>query len=291
MKSLIIPVLLGLGLAGCSQSKSDEIVADAAPSAQVQSVPAAVEAASSAPITAPAADNRAAAPEAVATARAQPGHSVAYQAELRMAVDDFDKATDRVNQLLERHEAYLGTAHETRADGQRRQEMTLQVPPRQFVALVSALGKLGHIEAKDIAAADITADALAAAAQLDDQQAAEAQTRQRLTQAGTSAERARLESEARRQRAETGATQAQLRQFGTRATWATLTLRYYQVLPTTELITPEPPVAPRFRQAFGWGWTLVTELAVGLAYAWPVLLLAALGVWGRRRWRLRQAAA
>ena len=292
MKLLIIPVLLGLGLAGCSQSKTDETFADTTPTVQAQRAPATTAAASSgAAATPPDANSPAVAPEAVATAKAQPGHSVAYQAELRMAVDDFDKATDRVNALLEQHEAYLGTAHETRADGQRRQEMTLQVPPRQFVALVSALGKLGHIEAKDIAAADITADALATAAQLDAQQATETQTRQQLARAGTPAERARLEGEARRQRAETVATQAQLQQFGTRASWALLTLRYYQVLPTIGLTTPEPPVAPRFRQAFGWGWNLVMELAVGLAYAWPALLLAALGAWALHRWRLRQAAA
>ncbi|MDQ2792971.1 MAG: DUF4349 domain-containing protein, partial [Bacteroidota bacterium] len=148
--------------------------------------------------------------EAVAIAKVQAGHSVAYQAELRMAVDDFDKATDRVNELLERHGAYLGTAHETRADGQRRQEMTLQVPPHQFVALVSALGKLGHIEAKDIAAADITADALATAARFGAQQANETQTRQQLARATSPAERARLEGEIRRQRVETETTQAQL---------------------------------------------------------------------------------
>ncbi|GAA4021956.1 hypothetical protein GCM10022409_02090 [Hymenobacter glaciei] len=287
MKYLIIPVLLGLGLAGCSQAKSDEAVAatEQAPAQPSASISAPATAARSATTR----EAQSGATESVATAKAQPGHSVAYQAELKMAVDDFDKATDRVNELLERHGAYLGSAHETRAEGQRRQEMMLQVPPRQFVALVSALGRLGHIENKDITAADITADALAAAAQLDEQQAAEAQTRQQLARAGTPAERARLESEMRRQRAETGTTQAQLHQFGARATWAALTLRYYQVLPAAEPSAPQPPVAPRFRQAFGWGWALLMELAVGLAYTWPALLLAALGAWGLRRWRLRQS--
>ncbi|MCI1185858.1 DUF4349 domain-containing protein [Hymenobacter sp. DH14] len=288
MKYLIIPVLLGLGLAGCSQAKSDETFADAPPTAQAQHAPGTTAVASSTPVATPTAPEEQPT-ESVATAKAQPGHSVAYQAELRMAVNDFDKATDHVNELLERYGAYLGAAHETRADGQRRQEMKLQVPPRQFVALVSALGKLGHIEAKDIAAADITADALAAAAQFDAQQAAEAQTRQQLTKAGTPAERTRLEGEARRQRVETEVMKGQLQQFSNRANWASLTLRYYQVLPTTELTTPEPPVAPRFRQAFGWGWNLVMELAVGLVYAWPALLLAALGAWALHRWRLRQS--
>ena len=289
MKYLMIPVLLGLGLAGCSQAKSDEAVAETPPTYQARRAPAA-PATASPTLTATPTTSAEQPAEVVATAKAQPGHSVAYQAELKMAVDDFDRATDHVNELVERHGAYLGSAHETRADGQRRQEMTLQVPPRQFVALVAALGKLGHIETKDIAAVDITADALAAAAQLDEQQAAEAQTRHQLARAGTPTERARLEGEIRRQRADEGATQTQLQQFGTRATWAILTLRYYQVLPISEPVSPQPAVAPRFQQAFGWGWNLVLELAVGLAYAWPALLLAALGTWSLRRWRLRHAA-
>ena len=290
MKSLIIPVLLGLGLAGCSQAKSDETFTDAAPAYQTRRAPVATAAPSPTQVAAPASPTEPPA-EAVATAKAQPGHSVAYQAELRMAVDDFDKTTDRVNELLERHGAYLGSAHETRADGQRRQEMTLQVPPRQFVALVAALGKLGHIEAKDIAAADITADALATAARFGAQQASETQTRQQLARAASPAERARLKDEIRRQRVEADATQAQLQQFGNRAEWAMLTLHYYQVLPIAEPSAPESPVAPRFHQAFGWSWGLLVDLAIALAYAWPALLLAALGTWGLRRWRLRQSVA
>ena len=290
MKFLIIPVLLGLGLAGCNQSKSDEIVAETQPNDQGRRTPAATVAAAPATVaTSREAEAQTVTPEAVATARVQPSHSVTYQAELKMAVDDYDKTTDRINALLEQHGAYLGTAHETRAEDQRRQEMTLQVPPRQFVALILALGKLGHIENKNIAAADITADALATAAHLDEQQATQAQTRQQLARAATPTERARLEGEIRRQQVETGATRAQLQQFGTSANWATLSLRYYQVLPATEPSAPAPPVAPRFREAFGWGWALMVELAVRLAYAWPALLLAALGVWGLRCWSLRQS--
>ena len=298
MKYLMFPVLLGLGLAGCSQAKTDATLAPAEPTAAP--APELVEttaptATTAATTTAPALPgNPTVAPagpksEAVATANAEPGHAVVYQAELNMAVDDFDQATDRVNALLEQHGAYLGTAHESRADGQRRQEMTLKVPPRQFVPLVAALGKLGHIENKDISSADITADVLSAATHLDEQKTAETQLSQQLARATAPTDRARLAGEIRRQRFESAATQAQLQQFGARAEWATLTLHYYQVLPATEHTAPEPPVAPRFRQAFGWGWALLLELAVALAYAWPALLLAAMGAWGLRRWRLRQS--
>ncbi|GAB3847896.1 hypothetical protein GCM10028822_09950 [Hymenobacter terrigena] len=289
MKSLIIPVLLGLGLAGCSQSKSDEITAPATQTATANTQALASPTASQ-PTTAAIPDEQAVTPETVATPKVQPGHSVAYQAELNMAVDDFDKATDRINALLEQHSAYLGTAHETRADGQRRQEMTVKVPPVHFVALVSALGKLGHIENKDISSADITADVLATAAHLNEQQASEAQLRQRLASATSADERARLEGEIRRQSADAGTTEAQLQQFGARADWATLTLRYFQVLPTPIPQTPMHDFSPQFLTAFYRGWSVVLELIVALTNIWPLLLLLAAGGWSLNRWHQRQAA-
>ncbi|GAB3865361.1 hypothetical protein GCM10028824_04080 [Hymenobacter segetis] len=290
MKFLIIPVLLGLGLAGCSQSKSDETIALAAePATANNQAPA--SSTTSQPTTVAMPDEQAVQPEVVATPKVQPGHSVAYQAELNMEVEDFDKATDRINALLEHHGAYLGTAHETRADGQRRQEMTVKVPPAQFVALVSALGRLGHIENKDIASADITADVLATAAHLQEQQTSETQLRQQLARATSPDERTHLEGEIRRQRADAATTESQLQRFGTRADWATLTLHYFQVLPTPAPQTPMHDFSPQFLTAFYRGWSVVLELVVALTNIWPLLLLMGAGGWALRRWRQRQVAA
>jgi lipopolysaccharide biosynthesis regulator YciM len=110
----------------------------------------------------PASDSEAAPVVAVATAApvATPARNIIYQGELDLAVTDFNQATTRINSLLAQNDAYLSTAHETRADGQHRQEMTIKVPPSKFVDLVTALSQLGHVENKDVASSDVTADVL-----------------------------------------------------------------------------------------------------------------------------------
>ncbi|RZK87114.1 MAG: DUF4349 domain-containing protein, partial [Hymenobacter sp.] len=180
--------------------------------------------------------------------------------------------------------------HEERASGQQRQEMTVKVPPTEFTALVAALGRLGHIENKDIASTDVTADLLQAATNLDAKKTAVAKYQQQLASAANPAEARRLEEQARQLRLDLAADQAKLQQLGARSTWATLTLRYYQVLPTPEPSTPLPTFAPQFLAAFYRGWSVVLSILVALTNFWPLGLLGAVAAWGVRRWQQRHPA-
>jgi hypothetical protein len=269
MKRLIYPVLIGLGLAGCSQS------------AKEQQLEAVTETASAAPST-PVGER--------GTPVRQSERSVIYDGQLDLAVDDFEQTTTAIDRLLEQHWAYLSTAHETRVNGQHRQEMTLKVKPSEFLPLVAALGKLGRVENKDISSADVTADVLAATTTLTGKQKAEAKYQQLLAAATNPAEVRRLEDLARESHLGIAAAQAQLQQFGTRSAWATLTLHYFQVLPTPAPSSPMPAFAPRFLEAFYRGWSFLLGLVVVLTNLWPLLLLGGIGTWGLHRWRLRQQA-
>lgn len=274
MKRLIYPVLCGLALAGCSQAKEEITVP--APT-ETAAVPAA-----SAP-TLPAVERSPAATPA-------PARTIIYQGEMDLAVDNFEQATTRIDQLLLTYHAYLGTAHETRANGQHRQEMTLKVAPEEFSPLVAALGKLGRIDNKDVSSADVTADLLDAKHRLADQQAAEARTQQQLAQASSPAETRHLEAQAHQAHLDLAADQARVQQFRDRGTWATFTLRYFQVLPDATPPVATPSFAPRFAVAFGQGWAAILEVGLVLAAIWPLLLVGSLGAWAVRRWHLRQAA-
>ncbi|MDJ0365975.1 DUF4349 domain-containing protein [Hymenobacter sp. H14-R3] len=232
--------------------------------------------------------------EATATARTSAAPTaptaapnVVYQGELDLAVDDFEQASDNIDRLLLRHKSYLSTAHETRVDGQHRQEMTLKVLPTEFAALVADLGKLGRIENKDISSADVTADMLQAAASVATQQANEAKYQQLLAQTTSPAEVRRLEEQARQLRLTLAADQSRLQQFSARSTWATLTLRYFQVLPETTPSVVAPVFAPQFLAAFYHGWSFLLSVLVVLTNLWPLLLLGGLGAGAIRWWRLR----
>ena len=217
---------------------------------------------------------------------AQPPRTIVYQGTLDLAVVDFNQTTTSINRLLEQNDAYLGTAHETRADGQHRQEMTIKMPPAKFVALVTALGQLGHVENKDVASADVTADLLQTAKSLASKQAVAAKYQQQLAQTTNKEAASRLQAQASQLQAALAADQAKLQQFGARGTWATLLLRYYQPFSATDTDEPQPAFAPQFQVAFYRGWSVILRIAVVLTTIWPLLVLGGIGTWGWRRWRL-----
>lgn len=268
MKKLLYPVLLGLALTACEAKRETVLEAPA------------TESAAPTPTAEPAAP--AAAPDALAQPDAR---AVIYHGELNMAVDDFEQASAGIHRLLQQHHVLLSKAHETRADGQHRQEMTLKIRPAEFVSFVAALSQLGHVENKDLASADVTDDVLEAATAFSTKQTAASQAQAQLAHATTPAEISRLEEQARLLRQEQETAQARLRQLGAESNWASLTLTYFQVLPTPTPASPMPDFLPRFLTSFYWGWSLVLGLLVVLANVWPLLVLAGAGWWGWRRWK------
>ncbi|RZK28403.1 MAG: DUF4349 domain-containing protein, partial [Hymenobacter sp.] len=200
MKRLIYPVLFGLGLAGCS------------PTSQETTEAPATEVTDNQMVTSPAVVHQVAI-ATPATPASPSTPSVVYQGDLDLAVDDFEQASDNIDRLLLRHKSYLNTAHETRANGQHRQEMTLKVLPTEFTALVADLGKLGRIENKDISSADVTADMLQAATDIATKQATDTKYQQLLNQATNPAEVRHLEEQTRQLRLTLAADQARLQQL------------------------------------------------------------------------------
>jgi hypothetical protein len=276
MKRLIYPALLGLALAGCSQERSKQESATAPEPSVSQSIttqaPTPVETVVAPPLAA-----------------RQLERDVVYHGELNLTVDSFEQASASVNRLLVQYDSYLATAHEERANGQQRQEMTIKVPPKEFASLVAALSRLGHVENKDIASTDITADLLQATASLDTKKAALAKYQQ-LAHPASTAEAHRLEEQTRQLRADLNADQARLQHLGARSAWATLTLRFYQVLPAPEPIAPRPTFAPQFSVAFYRGWSVVLSILVALTNFWPLRLLGGATAWAVRRWQQRHPA-
>ncbi|MBD2720871.1 DUF4349 domain-containing protein [Hymenobacter armeniacus] len=282
MKYLIFPALLGLGVMGCSQSAKEQA---ATPDSQTATV---APSANTAPLGAmtDTAELATGPDPSVATA-ASAARLVVYEGKLDLAVDDFETASPRIDSLLEEHGAYLATAHETRTDGQIRQVMTIKVPPTKFVRLVAALGKLGHVENKDVTSADVTADVLAATTALANQQTAQTKYQQLLAKTTNAAEVKRLVAAQHRAQADVTDARTRLQQFGAQGRWATLTLHVRQLLPSAAPSAPVPAFAPQFREAFGQGWSVVMSFLVLLTNLWPLLLVAGVVTGGVRWWRLR----
>lgn len=292
MKYLIFSALLGLGLAGCSSAPQSTTQAqlDKSPTATAQSPAPTTATLTDTTLAAPTA--RTAAFEAGPAPAAGPSRTVAYQGEMSLQVDNFEQATNSLNQLLDQYGAYPSAAHETRANGQHYQEMTLKVPATEFLHVVAALAKLGRIDNKDISSTDITADVVTLSTRVSARQVAAAKYRQLLANATNPTQMRQLEDQNRQLQAELAADKARLQQLGlgTQGLWATLHLRYTQTLPIAEPSAPLPAFAPQFLASFNNGWSVVVGVLIALTNLWPVLLLGA-AIWPAVRWWRRRHPA
>jgi hypothetical protein len=210
-----------------------------------------------------------------------------YEGKMELAVSNFERASTGIDSLLNAHGAYLNDAHETRRDDRPHQQMTIKVPPAHFVPLVAALSKLGRVENKDVASADVTADILAASTTVADQQAAQAKYQQLLAKTSNAKDVQHLLEQARQAQANAAAAQARLQGFGAQRAWATLALHYYQFQPSPEPSEPLPAFAPQFLASFNRGWSVVLSAMVWLTNLWPLVLLAGGAVAGLRWWHRR----
>lgn len=182
----------------------------------------------------------------------QTSRPVIYQGEMHMQVTDFEATTSRLDTLLYAHGAYLAEAHEATQDGRHTQHLSIRVPSGRFVALTYALGRLGYVESKDISSRELATEQWVVRTQDP-------------TPTVLSAHDKLLAEE---------------------ATMGTLSLHYYQPIPAE--MAPQPPLAPRLQAGLRFGWHLLGEFVVALAYLWPLSLLAA--AWLAYRYWRRLAA-
>jgi Domain of unknown function (DUF4349) len=182
----------------------------------------------------------------------QTSRPVVYQGEMRLQVTDFEAATRRLDTLLYAHGAYLAEAHEATQDGRHTQHLSIRVPSGRFVPLTYALGRLGYVESKDITSRDLSGE----------------------------------QWQVRTSDTATAALSAHDKRLAEEATMGTLSLHYYQPIPAE--MAPQPPLAPRLQAGLRFGWHLLGEFVVALAYLWPLSLLAA--AWLAYRYWRRLAA-
>jgi len=288
MKRCLFLALCGLGLAGCSSSAQKESIEATVAQGPATEVAAPVASPAAAPIAdSSSADGVAANPSPHPEAA---DRLVVYRGTLSLTVDSFEQASARIDQLLATHHAYLDSAHETRSAEEHQQDMTIKVRPDQFAPLVTALGRLGRINQKDITSSDVTADVLDGSAGVQAAQASATQLRQLLARTTDAAQVRRLHGQLSQAEQEASATQARLRSTREQARWAVLRLHLTQLLPADEPTAPLPAFQPRWQAAFNTGWAAVLAVVVAFTHVWPLLVLGVAGAVGMRYWRLRHPA-
>jgi hypothetical protein len=79
---------------------------------------------------------------------ALPGSQIYYSASMEIEVPNVDRATRQAEKLADRYGGYLSSSQSWYTHGQKRAVIDLQVPSRNFDALVEALAGLGTLKSE-----------------------------------------------------------------------------------------------------------------------------------------------
>jgi len=212
-----------------------------------------------------------------------------YHAELRLKVEDLARTGTQLESLVQRSGGYLSRAEETRDDesSEWRQEMTIRVRPGQFSSLMAALGRLGTVENKKLSTDDVTAEHADVSARLRTKRAVEQRYVALLAQAKKIQDVLDIEEKIGEVREEIESTESRLKTLNDEVAYSTISLTCYQPLPRPTPDVPIVSLGSRVVEAFYSGWTLLTNLFVGLISIWPLLIVGSAAWLLLRRWRRR----
>lgn len=223
-----------------------------------------------------------------ATAAPAATRKLIYHAEVRVKVENLDRANAHMDSLTRTYGAYVSDASEMRQDGERQHQMKIRVVPSRFQAMLGSLNGLGTLVSKSLSTDDVTAEHADVSARLGTKRALEQRYVALLSQAKKVSDILEIEEKIGQVRGDIEATEGRLKTLNDQVAYSTITLTYFQPIP---LIAPDAPVisfSSRLIQSFYDGWELLTGLVLALVTAWPLLLGGALGVWGLRAWRHRR---
>ena len=279
MRAWFLPVLLLLAACNANESKQEAELVSSPALMDMELPPASAKVSD---------EKKEAAPDAAepapSTATPSASRKIIYHAQVRVKVEDLNRANARMDSLVRAYKAYVSDASETREDGQWRHQMKIRVLPERFQAMLGSLNGLGKLESKTLGTDDVTAEHADVSARLRTKRALEQRYTALLKQAKKVSEMLEIEEKIGEVRADIEATESKLKTLNDQLAYSTITLTYYQDTPDA----PALSFGSRLTQAFYDGWELLTGLVLALVTAWPLLALGIVGVWSVRAWRQRR---
>ena len=238
---------------------------------------------------------------AASLATRPPAPMIARTADITLTASDFDKARAALDDLLRRHQGYMGQLNvNTPTDGSRSLVATLRVPADQLESALADLRALGRVQSESQSGEEVSAQYVDLEARLQNAR----NTEQRLTallsqRTGKLSDVLEVETEASRVRGEIESMEAEKKLLDTRITFATLNVTISEEFKAQIKMVPDS-MGSRFRNAAIDGYqSAVSGLIAFLLFfisVGPSLLLwtaiVFIPIWLLwKRWRRKRAKA
>jgi hypothetical protein len=280
-KTVVLLVVIGVALAGCSSSHSSR---DAASTSRASVAPKALAGGGGATNAASADEASAAVPDADAA-----GPRIVKKADLTIDVrrNALRTAGDRATSVAERHGGYVASSAVSRGDEGSSGTLTVRVPAAQFDAARRELSALGTVKDERLSGDDVTAQLVDYAARITSLQAQEDALRTLMGRAGTVGEVLQVQGQLFDVRRQIEQLQGQQKALADAADFSTITMRLVEPGapghdPTTTS-EPRTGLARSVQRAWDAAVAVVGAFIVVVGVAVP---LAALGLLAWFLWHI-----
>jgi hypothetical protein len=276
MKKLLMIFVLGTGLLGCSEKKS-ESDKDEPIFAAVEEQPAPVLDENSVQTT----TTKFIAPEIKMDEQvskptpSQPTNTqkkIIHTADIRFKVEDLKKAESAIKARVKAMGGYISNENQNRQSGNLENSWTVRIPAEKFDAFLGDVEKESiYVDSKNVAAEDVTAEYVDNELRIKSKQKVFERYLELLKQAKNVQEIMAVEEQIRVIREEIEAKEGRQKYLNDQVSFSTITVSFYQETETSS--APEQPFYVKIWKNFVEGWSSFFNMIIGLFYLIPYILL------------------
>jgi hypothetical protein len=276
MKKLLMIFVLGTGLLGCSEKKS-ESDKDEPIFAAVEEQPAPVLDENSVQTT----TTKFIAPEIKMDEQvskptpSQPTNTqkkIIHTADIRFKVEDLKKAESAIKARVKAMGGYISNENQNRQSGNLENSWTVRIPAEKFDAFLGDVEKESiYVDSKNVAAEDVTAEYVDNELRIKSKQKVFERYLELLKQAKNVQEIMAVEEQIRVIREEIEAKEGRQKYLNDHVSFSTITVSFYQETETSS--APEQPFYVKIWKNFVEGWSSFFNMIIGLFYLIPYILL------------------
>lgn len=197
-------------------------------------------------------------------------------ASVNLEVKDYNSYSKAFREKIRNLGGYIAQENQEQSEYKIQNTIVIKVPAAQFDEAITLLtAGAEKVNEKNITSQDVTAEYVDTRSRME----AKKQVRDRymdlLKQAKNMEEILNVQSEINGVQEEIEAATGRINYLGHAAVFSTISLTYFQVLNEQAKQDETPSLGSRAGNAFRTGWTLITDLLVGLLSIWPLLLAGA----------------
>jgi hypothetical protein len=255
MKKLLMIFVLGIGLLGCSDRKTESNV-------EAQSM--------AMDITPPSSLSEKALPQKPEQANSQ--KKIIHTADIRFKVEDLKKSEFAVKARAKAIGGYISNENQHRYSGKLENTWTVRIPADKFDTFLGDVEKESiYVDSKNVSAEDVTAEYVDNELRIKSKQKVFERYLELLKQAKNVQEIMAVEEQIRVIREEIESKEGRQKYLNDQVSFSTITVSFYQETETSS--APEQPFYVKIWKNFVEGWSSFFNMIIGLFYLIPYILL------------------